>query len=187
MKANRLLAIFLVTLIYTQTAFASSLGGVGSEAMGRKRAQFGGGASEGMTSYDATKIMRIQGTVQSSQVNHNPHMSEEGLHVMLETPQGIFKVHVCPNWYAQKIGLQFQNREKLFVQGATFTRHGDQNIYAATIRRHRRDLKAKQRLLRLRNLKTGAPLWWGRYQQQNQKEMRQQIQEKIRQRMQMNQ
>jgi len=111
----------------------------------------------GMKPYDSNTFVTISGTVTSSYMYYNRHQKEEGLHLNLNSEGKAYIIHVCPKWYAKKARISFENGERITVSGSQFIKHGEDNIYGATI------VRKGKAPLKLRNPKSGSPLWEGRY------------------------
>lgn len=122
-----------------------------------------GPGSREMAAYDPTSVVTIHGVVEAVQVKRNPHMNEDGLHLSIKTDRGTYLAHVAPQWVMEQRGWRFQNGEPVTVLGATFQRNGEENIYAATLKRHGAGIPPRQSTLYLRDPGSGQALWMGRY------------------------
>ncbi|MBF0382975.1 MAG: hypothetical protein HQL69_18290 [Magnetococcales bacterium] len=172
-----MVSMFVLSLtMFHSTSIAGPLGGFGSSAMGGRGMGGDGPGSGGMKAYDKNSVLQVEGRVSGSEMSYNRHMGENGLHVTLESSKGSFIIHVCPQWYAEQQKISFKNGETITVVGSEFEKHGEQNIYAATIRRQDASLPSNLKTLLLRNPDSGAHLWSGRYRSQKQEEMRQKMQ-----------
>ncbi|MBF0382848.1 MAG: hypothetical protein HQL69_17645 [Magnetococcales bacterium] len=172
-----MVSLFVLSMVmFHSPSFAGPIGGFGSSAMGGRGMGGDGPGSGGMKAYDKNSVLKVEGRVRSSEISYNRHMGENGLHVTLESSKGSFIVHVCPQWYAEQKNISFKNGETITVLGAEFEKHGEQNIYAATIRRQDGSLPKNSQTLRLRDPDSGNHLWSGRYRSQKQEEMRKKMQ-----------
>ena len=124
-------------------------GGGGKSGMGR------GGSQATMATYDQNTFTTITGTVNEASTGFNRHMGEDGLHLMVDASSGQYKIHVCPQWYADQRGIRFAEGELVTVSGSEFSKDGP-NIFAARITR------PSSPPLVLRDANTGETLWKGR-------------------------
>lgn len=113
-------------------------------------------ASTATAPYDNKTITTISGTVNGVETSVNPGTDEPGVHLEISSDKGAYTVHVCPEWYARKQNIRFSSGDTLEVSGATFKRKGRNNIYAARI------VDKTGRVIELRDIDTGEPLWGGR-------------------------
>lgn len=111
------------------------------------------GSKGRMAPYRQETFTTINGKVDSIDTVFNKIKQEKGLHLTVKTSSGEYIVHVCPQWYADKEQLKFENGELLTISGSTFTKDNEPNIYAATI------INGSSKSLNLRNPDTGDGLW----------------------------
>lgn len=113
-----------------------------------------------MIPYDKNNYNTLEGEVISIDVVLNKIMKEDGLHLTIKTSKGKYIVHVCPLWYAENEEIKFEKQESITVSGATFVKDGENNIYAAVIKR--KSGKTHQ----LRNPDSGKGLWGERHREE---------------------
>ncbi|MCP4024031.1 MAG: hypothetical protein GY729_19475 [Desulfobacteraceae bacterium] len=113
-------------------------------------------ASTSSEPYNQKTIATINGTVTGIDTVVNANTNEPGNHIIVNSGKGLYTVHVCPDWYAQKNTIKFSIGDIIQVTGSTFTRNNEKNIYAAKI------IDKSGRVIELRNLDTGKTLWGGR-------------------------
>jgi hypothetical protein len=89
----------------------------------------------GMVPYKKGSFTTIEGQVLSSKTDYNPNTREEGLHLTVQTNSGRIKVHVSPQWWADKQKYRFLKGELVTVSGSRFSKDGEENIYAAELKR----------------------------------------------------
>ncbi|MCK5226712.1 MAG: hypothetical protein KAK02_00820 [Desulfobulbaceae bacterium] len=113
-------------------------------------------STRGMAPYLQETVTTIQGNVDGIETVMNKQTKEDGLHLTVGTASGPYVVHVCPQWCVEKYDIGFVKGEALTITGSTFSKDGEQNIYAATI------VRSNQEVLTLRDPLTGDSLWAGR-------------------------
>ena len=157
-------SIYLAVVVFSLSLIVASLSacvqsqggsrtGVGGGKGGGGRG--GGGSQAVMATYDNKSFTTVTGQVTDASTGYNRHMGEDGLHLMVKTASGDYKIHVCPQWYAEQQGIQFQKGEQVTVTGSEFSKDGP-NIFAASITRRAAPP------LSLRDATTGDTLWKGR-------------------------
>ena len=109
-----------------------------------------------MEPYKSEAVTTVEGKIISIETSYNRFKKEKGLHLIIKTSSEKYIVHVCPQWYADKNKFNFQKGETIKVKGATFMKHNEKNIYAATV------IRSNNKKIKLRNEKTGKGLWKGR-------------------------
>ena len=151
------LVISFSLIVASLSACVQSQGGsrTGMGRGGGGKGGGGGGSQAVMATYDKGTYTSVTGTVTDASVGYNRHMKEDGLHLMVKTASGTYKVHVCPAWYADQQGIRFADGEQVTVTGSEFSKDGA-NIFAANITR------ASAPPLNLRDADTGDTLWKGR-------------------------
>jgi len=115
----------------------------------------------GINPYRPETVTTITGIVDNFETVMNKQTKEPGLHLSVTTVSDTFVVHVSPQWYADKMNIQFHKGEKLTITGSTFTKDFKQNIYAATI------VDNDNIVIYIRNPETGESLWAGRTRDEN--------------------
>jgi len=110
----------------------------------------------GINPYRPETVTTITGVVDNFETVMNKQTKEPGLHLSVTTASDTFVVHVSPQWYADKMNIQFNKGEQLTITGSTFTKDFKQNIYAATI------VGIDNIVINIRNPETGDSLWAGR-------------------------
>ncbi|MFC1523719.1 hypothetical protein ACFL6N_02900 [Thermodesulfobacteriota bacterium] len=113
-------------------------------------------STRGLAPYQQETVTTIKGNVDVVETVLNRQTNEDGLHLKILTTSGVYIVHVCPQWYADKIKIRFDKGESLTITGSTFIKDNEQNIYAATI------TDSVDHVLQLRNQDTGETMWTGR-------------------------
>ena len=159
-------SIYFAVLVFSLSIIVASLSacvqsqggsrtGMGGGKGGGGRGVGGGGSQAVMATYDEGSFTTVTGQVTEASVGYNRHMREDGLHLMVQTASDTYKVHVCPQWYAEQQGIQFAKGESVTVSGSEFSKDGA-NIFASTITRQ------SAPPLNLRDANTGDTLWTGR-------------------------
>ncbi len=95
----------------------------------------GPAAARGMAAYDAATMVEVEGRITKISTDYNPNTREEGLHLKIKGSAGVHVIHVSPKWWADKQQFDFKLDEVVTVSGSQFTKDGENNIYAATLKR----------------------------------------------------
>jgi hypothetical protein len=146
-----ILAIALLITTNSTTLFAQSVGGA--------------------TAYNKSTFVTKTGIVSEVEENaNNPMMGEKGLHIYIKSKGTKYRVHVSPQWYANKNKIKFRKGQKITVSGSEFYERSGwtagNNIYAATITD-----KKSGKSMKFRDKNSGQTLWAGRHQGKMQDKM----------------
>jgi len=111
-----------------------------------------------MAAYNSDTIATLTGVIKSTEIKYNYAMEDMGLHLTIDTSEGDYIVHVCPEWYSDNRNLEFLIGEIVTVEGSTFIKEGQLNIYAATITRKFCSLSEDKQLQIAEELRTSSDL-----------------------------
>ena len=157
-------SIYLAVVVFSLSLIVATLSACVTSQGGSRTGMGRGGGKSGMgrdgsqavmATYDNKSFTTVTGQVTEASIGYNRHMGEDGLHLMVETDSEEYKIHVCPEWYADQQRIRFEKGEQVTVTGSEFSKDGP-NIFAASITRR------GSPPLNLRDATTGDTLWKGR-------------------------
>lgn len=103
--------------------------------------------------YDPNAVETVSGRVVSIEHIAHGRRGSEGVHLLLNTPQGRLAVHLGPGWFMDRQALKLEPREVITVTGSRVVLGGRAVLIASRI------TKGRQTLI-LRSVR-GLPVWRG--------------------------
>ena len=143
MKKTIAVAVLVVALAFTASAFAAPRMGMGGWGMGTKYGRM----------YNPQTVETISGeVVKVEKITPMKGMSN-GIHILVKTDTGEISVHLGPSWYMDKQDTKIAVGDKVEVKGSKVEYSGKPAVIAAEVQKG-------DEVLKLRD-DNGYPAWAG--------------------------